>query len=188
MNKLISYTIFLLIIFTNFNSANSLPNHLVFQDEPIVTVSSPDSSPLQTTTCTYPYPTHTFYPTDSQIRALAYFNPPDTATGLILFWETSSGITIIHGQFSRGFKKDSEEDISIKIYRNNEVIFDLKPQGESLANLFKIRPNGSTDSFVLVVPKRLIREEPKIIGAYVVIERKDDLIAKDPIILLEGYF
>ncbi|CAG8535538.1 2028_t:CDS:2 [Acaulospora morrowiae] len=117
---------------------------------------------------------------------IAYFNTPDTATGLILFWETSSGITIIHGQFSRGFK-DSEEDISIKIYRDNEVIFDIKPRGESLDNLFKIRPNGSTDSFVFVVPKRLIREEPKIIGAYLVIERKDDLIAKDPIILLEGY-
>ncbi|CAG8448014.1 356_t:CDS:1 [Acaulospora morrowiae] len=117
-------------------------------------------------------------------RAVAYFGPPNTA-GAILFWETGTGVTIIHGQFSGGFRNEREDYVNIKIYRENKMLFDLNPLDGSLRKIFRLRENGSTDSFVFVVPKSLISEEPKIVGSYVVINSLvNGLIAKDLIVAM----
>ncbi|CAG8535577.1 2030_t:CDS:1 [Acaulospora morrowiae] len=142
----------------------------------------------------------TFYPSVTRLnaqapncvstpkRAVAYFGLPDTAaaTGAILFWETGTGVTIIHGQFSGGFQDEIVDYVRIRIYRENKVLFDLKPLDGSLRNIFRIRENGSTDSFLFVVPKRLISEEPWIVGSYVVIDslRSNRFIAKDLIVAM----
>jgi len=114
-------------------------------------------------------------------RAYVYFpSPPDIASGVIVFWETRKNITLIYGQFSKGFVEGEEKDYSFKVYKNDQELADLKPDGENLDKIFKINPNGSTDIFLFGYNGTLI-STLGIIGNDLVISKPDALIGKDKI-------
>ncbi|RIA80611.1 hypothetical protein C1645_792209 [Glomus cerebriforme] len=128
------------------------------------------------------YPNHPKHPKHPGFkRAYVTFpSPPDIAKGAIVFWETCKNETLIFGQFSKGFVEGEEKDYSFKIYKNDQVIVNLKHKDDSLDRIFKINPNGSTEPFLFTFNGTLLSTEG-IIGDDFVIGKPDALIGKDKI-------
>ncbi|CAG8725972.1 4841_t:CDS:1, partial [Funneliformis mosseae] len=118
-------------------------------------------------------------------RAYVHFtNPPELTTGVMIFWETREKTTLIFGQFENGFDEGQEKDYSFKVYKGSNEIVDLKPDNESLDQLFKIRPNGSTDPFLFSVNTTLISGDNDIVNGEIVISKPDALIGKNRVFTL----
>uniref|UniRef100_A0A1D1YUC8 Golgin subfamily A member 6-like protein 1 n=1 Tax=Anthurium amnicola TaxID=1678845 RepID=A0A1D1YUC8_9ARAE len=131
-------------------------------------------------------PKHPKHPKHPQLpkRAYVYFpSPPDITSGGIVFWETSKNITFVSGQFTKGFVEGEEKEYSFKVYKRDQEIIDLKPEGDNLDRILKINSNGSTDLFLFVYNGTLISSKD-IIGSDFVISRTDAIIGKDRILPL----
>ncbi|CAG8718058.1 13498_t:CDS:2, partial [Cetraspora pellucida] len=110
-------------------------------------------------------------------RAYVKFNdPPDVTNGIMVFWETPSNKTIIVGQFSSGFTEGDEKEYTFKVYNETSELVDLKPENDTFDKLFKIRSNGSTDSFLFALDTPLVTGNNSVVGNYLVIGRPGYLL------------